>query len=523
VRGLDLCSLILSAGLLVSAQDLQEPPKKAQEFQELQKKVSEFTLPNGLHFIVLERHESPVVSFHTRVNVGSIQDPAGETGLAHMFEHLAFKGTETIGTHSWPEEKKALDAAEEAYDRMDAEADKGIKADQMRVDMLRSQFRMAADSAQRLAASGEYLRILAENGALNFTSLAATASTESSYSLPSNRAELWFLMESQRLLHPAFREFYGERDVVLEEYRQRVESNPPARLLAELLSAAFKVHPYRNPSGGWPSDIPNLRRTQAQAFFERYYVPGNITVAIVGDVTAVDAKRLAERYFGPMAAKPMPPVETTREPPQNGPKTVILEMPGQPVTLVGYKRPSQYDKDDIPLDLIQILLSQGRTGMLYNELVQEKRLALQAQAVATNPDGRFPNLFVFLLVPAPGHTVEETQRALEDLLQRFKSTALDPLLLARAKAQGRANLMRGMTSNRDLAGLLAFHSASYGDWRKLFTTLDDLNRVSPAEVQRAANRYFVATGRTTVYTVLPGQSDAPPPPKPPERKTGGPQ
>ena len=156
-------------------------------------------------------------------------------------------------------------------------------------------------------------------------------------------------------------------------------------------------------------------------------------------------------------------------------------------------------------------------------MYKRQRLALQAQAVATNPDGRFPNLFVFLLVPAPGHTVEETQRALEDLLQRFKSTTVDPLLLARAKAQGRAYLMRGMSSNRDLAGQLAFHSASLGDWRKLFTTLDDLNQVSPADVQRAADRCFVATGRTTVYTVLPGQSDASPPPKPVERKTGDPQ
>ena len=143
--------------------------------------------------------------------------------------------------------------------------------------------------------------------------------------------------------------------------------------------------------------------------------------------------------------------------------------------------------------------------------------------MATIPDGRFPNLFVFLLVPAQGHTVEENQRALEDLLQRFKSTPVDPQLLARAKAQGRANFIRRMTSNRDLAGLLALYSASYGDWRKLFTTLDDLNQVKPEDVQRAANRYFVATGRTTVYTVLPGQSNAPPPPKPPERKTGGPQ
>jgi predicted Zn-dependent peptidase len=523
VRGLDLCSLLLSAGLLVSAQDLQEPPKKAQELQDLQKKISEFTLPNGLHFVVLERHQSPVVSFHTWVDVGSIQDPAGETGLAHMLEHVAFKGTETIGTRNWIEEKKALDAVEAAYDRMEAEANKGIKADQMRVDMLRNQFRMATDSAQRLAASGEYRRIIEENGALDLNAFASAGATQDSCSLPSNRTELWFLMQSQRLLHPAFRGFYQERDVVMEEYRQGVESNPQAKLLVELLAAAFKVHPYRNPSGGWPSDIQNLRRTRAQAFFERYYVPGNMTVAMVGDITAADAKRLAERYFGPMAAKSMPPLVTTQEPPQAGPKTVILEVPGAPLLAVGYKRPSQYDKDDLALDLIQILLSQGRTGILYSEMVQEKRIAQQAQAIATNPDGRFPNLFAFLLVPAAGHTVEENQLALEDLLQRFKSTPLDPQLLARAKGQGRANLVRRLTSNRDLAGLLAFHAASYGDCRRLFTTLDDLNQVKPQDVQRAANRYFVAAGRTTVYTVLPGQSDAPPPPKPPERKTGGPQ
>jgi predicted Zn-dependent peptidase len=190
--------------------------------------------------------------------------------------------------------------------------------------------------------------------------------------------------------------------------------------------------------------------------------------------------------------------------------------------MIGYKRPSQYDQDDLPLDMIQILLSQGRMGTLYSELVQEKRIAQQAQAIATNPDDRFPNLFVFLLAPAPGHTVEENRRALEELLERFKSREPDPLLFARAKAQQRASLIGRMTSNRELARRLALYSAGYGDWRKLFTTLDDLNLVTPQGVQRAASRCFVATGRTTVYTVLPGQSDAPPP-KPPERKTGGPQ
>jgi predicted Zn-dependent peptidase len=493
VRGLHLCSLLLSVGLLVHAQDLQE----------FQKKASEFTLPNGLHLIVLERHESPVVSFETWVNTGSIHDPAGETGLAHMFEHLAYKGTEAIGTHSWPEEKKALDAVEEAYDRMQAEANKGIKADEMRVGMLRNQFRLAADNAQRLSSSGDYRRIMEENGAVNLNAFASIAATDFSYSLPSNRAELWFLMESQRLLHPVFREFYRERDLVAEEYVQRVDSNPQGKLLAELLAAAFKVHPYRNPPAGWSSDIQNLRLARAQAFFERYYVPANMTIAIVGDIPVADAKRLAERYFGPMSAKPAPPLVATQEPPQSGPKTVILEMPGPPVTMVGYKRPSQFDKDDNSLDLIQILLSQGRTGMLYSELVQEKRIAQQAQAAASLPDSSFPSLFVFMLTPAPGHTVEENQRALDDLLRRFKSNPVEPQLLARAKAQGRANFIRRLASNRDVARLLALYSASYGDWRKLFTTLDDLSQIKPEDLQRAANRCFVATVRTTVSTVLP--------------------
>src|SRR5260370_11364001 len=376
VRGLHLCSLLFSAGLLVSAQGLQE----------IQKKASDFTLPNGLHFIVLERHESPVVSFHTWVNVGSVDDPAAETGMAHMFEHMAFKGTETIGTRNWPEEKKALDAVEEAYDRMEAEANKGIKADQMRVDMLRNQLRVAADNAQRLSASGEYRRVFEENGAADLNAAVSATSSEFFYSLPSNRVEFWFLMESQRLQHPVLRDFYREREAVTEEYRQRVEANPQGKLLADVLAAAVQAHPYRNPSGGWPSDILNLRRARAQAFYERYYVPLNITITIVGDLLAADPKRPPEHYFGPMPARPMPPVATTGEPPQNGPKTVTLERPGPPLTVVGYKRPSQYDKDDSSLDLIQILLSQGRTGILYSMLVQEKRLAQQASPVVTHPD-----------------------------------------------------------------------------------------------------------------------------------------
>ena len=510
MRGLRLCTLLFSAVVVLSAQELQE----------LQKKITEFTLPNGLRFIVLERHDSPVISFHTWVNVGSVNDPAGQSGMAHMLEHMAFKGSETLGTRNWADEKKALDAAEDALEKAEAELRKGAKADQIRVDALRNQARQALEAAQRFSASPEYRRFLDENGAVNPQALSTASYTENSYSLPSNRAELWFLMESQRLIRPAFREFYSERASMLEEYRQRVEGNPQGKMMSELLAAAFKAHPYHNPVIGWPSDIQSLRRTEAQEFFEQYYVPGNITIAIVGDITQTNARWLAERYFAPMAAKPLPPRVTTQEPPQNGPKTVAIELPGPPMAIVGYKRPSQYDKDDVALDVIQIIFSQGRSAMLYSDLVQEKRLAQQAQATATVPDGRFPSLFLFMLVPAPGRSVDENQKALDDMLARFKATPLDPQLVARAKAMGRANLIRRMNSNPDMAALLALHAGSFGDWRRLFTQLDDLNKVRADDLQRVASRYFVATGRTTLYSVPPGQSNAPPA-KAPERKTGG--
>ena len=504
--------LLFSAALLLFAQGMQE----------FQKKITEFTLPNGLHFILLERHESPVIAFHTWVNAGSVDDPTGRTGLAHMFEHMAFKGSETLGTRNWPEEKKSLDAVEDDLTRADAEARKGPAADQVRVDGLRNQARQAGEIAQHYGAAEQFRRLLEENGAVNLQSVTGATYTQTSYSLPSNRAELWFLTESQRLTHPAFRDFYDERSVMLDEYRQRLEGNPQGKMTSELLAAAFKMHPYRNPVGGWQSDIAQLRRTDAQEFLERYYVPGNITVAMVGDITLAEAKRLAEKYFGPIPARPLPPRVTAQEPPQTGPKTVVVEMQGPPLLTIGYKRPSQFDRDDVAFDLLQILFSQGKAALLYTDLVQDKRLAQQAQAEATTPDGRFPNLFTFLLMPAQGRTVEENQQALDELLWHFKTTPLDPQSMSRIKAMGRANLIRRMNSNSELAGLLALHAGSYGDWHKLFTQLDEVDKARAEDLVRVANRYFVPSGRTTVYSVPPGQSNAPPA-KGAERRSGGPQ
>jgi predicted Zn-dependent peptidase len=486
------------------------PSLRAQDLKEFEKKVTEFTLANGLHFIVAERHEAPVVSFHTYVNAGSVDDPAGETGLAHMFEHMAFKGTETIGTKDWPQEKAALDAIEEVYDRLEAERNRGPKADQGTLGALEARLKFAIDQAQAYVQPNEYTRVIEENGGVGLNAGTALDSTEYYYSLPSNRVELWFLLESQRFLHPVFREFYKERDVVMEEHRMRVDSNPQGKLQQAFLTTAFAAHPYHNPPGGWPSDIANLRRSGAKAFFEKYYVPSNITIAIVGDVNPADAKRMSERYFGPWQARPLPPLVHTQEPPQPGSKVAVVDSASQPIELVGYKRPDQYDKDDAVFDIIQLILSNGRTGLMYKDLVQNKKIALAAQAIANLPGSRYPNLFTFVLVPSLGHSVEENEKALEELLVRFEAQPVDAAALTRAKTQARAGVIRRLANNAGLASLLATYAVNYGDWRKLFTSIDDLNKVTAADVQRVALHSFLAASRTIAYTAQPRQGVAAP-------------
>jgi predicted Zn-dependent peptidase len=475
----------------------------AQNLKEFEKKVTEFTLANGLHFIVAERHEAPVVSFHTYVNAGSVDDPSGATGIAHMFEHMAFKGTESIGSKNWPEEKEAIAHVEAVYDELDAEQNRGIKADPKKVAELKAELKAAEDKANSYVIPNLYPRIIEENGGAGMNAQTGMDATEYFYSLPSNRLELWFLLESQRFIQPVFREFYKERDVVMEEYRMRVESEPQGKLMQAFLATAFEAHPYRVMSTGWPSDVAHLRRADAWRFFHKYYVPGNITMGIVGDVNPAEARRLAEKYFGPMPAHPLPPLLHTVEPPQDGPKRAEVTSPSQPMAVVGYKRPDEYSKDDPVFDVISGILSSGRTGVLYKDLVRDKQIALAAEAIDTFPGGKYPNTFLFFLAPAMGHTTAENEKAFYDLLERFKSEKVDAVTLARVKTKTRASLIRRLDSNSGLAGLLTAYYGIYGDWRKLFTSLDDLDRVTADDVQRVARQYFVPERRTVAFLIPP--------------------
>ena len=477
----------------------------AQDLKEFEKKVTEFTLANGLHFIVVERHEAPVVSFHTYVNAGSANDVAGQTGVANLAGRMALKGTETVGTRDWAAEKKALAALEEAYNRQEAERRKGVRANATALVGDETDFKLAVERAEALADREAYQRIILENGGTDINLRTQPDATEFSYNLPSNHLELWFLLESQRLLHPVLREFYLERNRVAEEYQANVETKVLPRLEETLLATAFEAHPYRNPVRGWSGDVAVLGMTQAQAFMETYYVPGNMALAMVGDVDPAEARRLAERYFGPMPAKPLPPLAHPDEPRQMGPKTVEVGEAPQALLAMGYKRPDRNHPDDLALDVLQMVLSGGgEGGLLYKGLV-EKGIAQTATAQATFPSGRYPNLFVFVVAAQQGHTLEECRQALDGVLVQLQSKPLEAEALARAKARLRAEAIRRLSGNAELAAFLPAYYVSHGDWRALFTEMDRLDKVTAEDVQRAALRYFIPAGRTVAYTPQVGR------------------
>lgn len=484
--------------LLVSAQNLQD----------LEKRVTEFTLPNGLHFIVLERHEAPVVSFHTYVNAGSVNDPGGRTGLAHMFEHMAFKGTDTIGTKNYAGERKALDAVEQVYDRLEAERNKGFRSDPEAVKKLEAELKAAIEKANSFVEPNVYPQIIEENGGVGLNAGTGMDSTNYFYNLPANRIELWFLLESERFLKPVFREFYKERDVVREERRMRIESSPQGRLMETMLATAFAAHPYRNTPGGWASDIESLRVGDARRFYETYYVPVNLTIGIAGDVDPAQARRLADKYFSRLPVAPPPPRVNTEEPAQSGSKRAAVESPAQPFLMIGYKRPDQLNADDVVFDVISSILSSGRTGMLYKELVRDKKLALGAMAIATFPGGKYPGMFLVYSVPNAGRTVEENEEAIYGILEKLKKEKVDEATLARVKTKIRASLIRQLDSNSGMASQLTHYYVNYGNWRKLFTGIEEINKVTADDVQRVARKYFFEDNRTVAFTVKPKAGEA---------------
>jgi predicted Zn-dependent peptidase len=457
------------------------------------KQLTEFRLDNGLKFIVLERHQAPVVSFLTYADVGGIDEPDGQTGIAHFLEHLAFKGTKRIGTKDYQAEKPLLDRLEQLDSQIRIAKAQGKKDD---LAKLQTEFKSVESQALKLVKQNEMGQIVEQAGGEGLNATTSGEATRYFYSFPANKLELWMSLESDRFLEPVFREFYKEKDVILEERRMRVENSPIGLMIEKFVDTAFKVHPYRRPVIGYDEDIRNLTPQNVKKFFDNYYVPSNLTIAIVGDVNPTEVKKLAQVYFGRYQAKPKAQPQIPTEPKQTETREVTLQLPSQPWYLEGYHRPAVTHPDNAVYEIIGSLLSDGRTSRLYKSLVEKQRLALQAQGSSGFPGDKYPNLMLFYALTVPGHTVDELAVALKQEIESLKTQPVTDIELQRVKTQARAGLLRSLDSNMGMAQQLLEYEVKTGSWRNLFKQLDDIALVTPADIQRVAQATFTPENRT---------------------------
>ena len=469
--------------------------------QSLEGKVIEHRLENGLTLLMYERHQAPIVACRINVNVGSANDRLGETGIAHMTEHIAFKGTKTIGTTDYEQEKLLLEKLEGLWKEFARERDKGQDADPERLAQLQKEIARVQEDTDAFVVSEAYSKIMEENGGVGLNASTSRDETEYFVNLPANRLELWMMLEADRLMNTVPREFYKERAVIMEERRMRTDASPIGTLVEQFLGSAFIAHPYGFPAIGWASDIETITIDQLMEFYERYYSPSNMTIAIVGDIQPEETIQMAETYFGQLPSGPTTPRIRTVEPPQVGERRVKVEWDSNPYVLLGYHRPGVNHEDDLVFDVISFLLSTGRTSQLYAHLVEEQQLAVHVSTAANFPGQKYPTLFMFVGVPRAPHTLEELEQALYVEIELLKTTPVDQRDLQKVINNVEAGFIESLSSNSGLASQLVFAQSVMGDWRAIEEQLERIKKITAEDVMRVANEYFNEHNRTVAWLV----------------------
>jgi len=444
----------------------------------LAERVKEHTLANGMKLLLVERHTSPTVAAWIRFRVGSVDERSDERGIAHLLEHMLFKGTKTLGTTDYAAEKILLDKIE-------------VVAQQL---LLEKELSALEKEASKYVIKEEFAQIYNRNGGANYNAYTSKDGTTYLISLPSNKLELWAAIESDRMQNPVLREFYTERSVVMEERRRSYEAEPEGKLWETFLASSFNAHPMGQPIIGWMSDIENLTRTKAENFLKRYYAPNNAIIAIVGDIDAEKTIELVERYFGQIPpGTPVPPV-AVEEPPQKGEKRIEVIGDAGAELMIGFHKPTLPHPDDLVFDVIEMILSDGRTSRLHKKLVVEKQLVTGVGTFSA-PGHRYPNLFIISASPREPHTVAEVEAALYEELEKLKNEPVTDRELQQIMNKLEYEEARQMTSIGGLARNLTEYEAIAGSWRYLIEHRKAVAGVKAEDIQRVAQKYLTRENR----------------------------
>ena len=487
--------------------------------------VEEFKLENGMMFLVVKRPTTPQVAVRLAIRAGSALEETGKTGIAHLLEHMMFKGTKNFGSLDIDRDKELQEKIEAAYQVILQEEQKRqpdmdlIKEKQAEMEKLRQE-------VQQIYVPQVFSSQLGKNGAVGINAFTSKDQTQYIASVPSDMLEQWFSIISEQLFEPSWREFYVEKDVVQREWAFRYINNPNGAAWLDLSATAYSAHPYRNPIIGWRADMDKFNTTDAIAFHRRYYNPTNAVCVLVGDLTVQQARQMAQTYFGRYPAGPKSPESVTSEPPQEGSRQSIRYLKGArtPLVRIAFHGAPMGTKDFYALDVLTMVLSQGRGARLTQNIVNK---GLAVEAWAANPDNRYGSQIILGgspnepdILTAGNHTEEgkrkiylEACRELEAILleeiAHIKENPVSEKDLARIKKLNRKGFIERMRSNESLAGTLATLEVQTG-WRYLNTYLERIESINADDVQRAARAYIRNDNQTSVYVIPGGKPEKPP-------------
>jgi predicted Zn-dependent peptidase len=478
--------------------------------------VKEHQLSNGMKVLLLERNDAPSISGGWVARVGSVDERPGITGMAHLFEHMMFKGTPTIGTQDYEKDLEIIAAQEKVRDAMRAE-ERRMRAmwrrgeitnlqdpDQKTAEWkrLNEEFKKLVEDHRKVIVKNEFDRIYTANGGSGMNAYTSYDHTAYFITVPANKLELFMWMESERLLRPVLREFYAERDVVFEERRMRTESTPLGKFFESFNSLFWESHPYSWPIIGWPSDIPAISKKQADAFYATYYMPQNLTLVLVGDFKTKPALAMAEKYFGRLKkGEGLPPDVVTLEQPQKAEKRFYAEAETNPNVDIYWHTPAFGHKDTYPLSVLAQVLS-TRTGRLHKELVLGKKLATDTWA--WQGARKYAGEFNMGAEITEGNTPEMAEQEIYRLIEQVKTEPVPTKELQKVKNNFAAAEYRRLSSNHPIL-MQIMRSEGLGNWREINEAGPKIQAVTPADLRRVAKKYFTKENRAVaIYTRKPG-------------------
>ncbi len=478
--------------------------------------VEEHTLSNGMKLLMVERHHSPAVAGGWVARVGSVNERPGITGIAHLFEHMMFKGTPTIGTSDAKRDAEIIEQQEQVRDAMRreetkmrlavrrGEIDDRVKPENKteRYRELEAQFKELIAAQRKVLVKNEFDRIYTTAGASGMNAFTSNDMTGYFITVPANKLELWAWMESERLLRPVFREFYAERDVVFEERRMRTESTPLGKFQESLEALFWESHPYGWPVIGWPSDIPAITKAQADEFYALHYAPQNITLILVGDFKADEAVKLCERYFGriPRGEQNAPEI-VTLEVSQKVEKRMNAEAEANPQVDILWHTPATGHPDAHALEVLAAVLS-GRSGRLHKALVLGDEVA--TSAFAHQMARKYAGMFNIGGEAKDPKMPSDVEAAIYEEVKRLKNEPVSARELQKVKNNFAAMAVRRTSSNFHLLVQLIQYEGG-GDWKSINTEIPGILKVTAEDIQRVAEKYLVKENRTVAtYTRKPG-------------------